>query len=455
MDVRRDERPETGKEIKFLLPKYKKHLLENGAEIYLVRKTDLPIIRINFIINSGSKFDPKSKYGVSNLTAMCIDEGAGEFDALQLSDEFEYLGASFSIHSDSDITIISLQTLSENFNTALKLLSLVIMSPRFKENDFLRERRKVQTRIEQLKDEPDYIANSAFEYFLFGRKNPQAFPVIGIKDSLDQIEIADIINFYEKMFNASNTSIVAVGNFEAEKLISQIENVFQNWKVGEKYLQKSPKNDRNESKIYVLHKKESVQTEIRIGHLSGKRNHKDYFQKQILNLILGGQFSSRLNLNLREKHGYTYGINSRFNYYKDTAYFAVSTSVNTKNTAGAINEILNELNKICEGITETELAFAKSSISRRFPLNFETYSQIASNFVSKIIHDLRDDYFETFLSKVLNVKIEEVNNQATKSINPDSAKIVLCGDEKKIQEQLNSLSLGEVCIVDYDQMYSR
>jgi zinc protease len=247
---------------------------------------------------------------------------------------------------------------------------------------------------------------------------------------------------------------VAVGDFEDEKLISQIENVFQHWKAGDIFSHKSPENNRTERKIYVLHKHESVQTEIRIGHLSSKRNDKDYFQKQILNLILGGQFSSRLNLNLREKHGYTYGINSRFNYLKDDAYFAISTSVNTKNTAGAINEILNELNNIYDGITETELAFAKSSITRRFPLNFETYSQIASNFGNKIIHNLTDDYFETFLSEVSNVKIEEVNKEATKSINPDCTIIVLCGDEKKIQEQLKNINLGEVIIVDYDQMYS-
>ncbi len=454
MEVRRDKRPETGKEIKFLLPKHKKHLLKNGTEIYLVKKHNLPIIRINFIIHSGSKFDPKSKFGVSNLTAMCIDEGAGKFDALQLSDEFEYLGARFSVHSDSDITILSLQTLSENFNIALSLLSSVILSPHFKENDFLRERRKVQTRIEQLKDEPDYIANSAFEYFLFGRKNPYAFPVIGIKNSLNQIEIEDVRKFYERLFNPCNTSIVAVGDFEEEKLISQIENVFQHWKTGEKFSHRSPENNINGRKIYVLHKHESVQTEVRIGHHSSKREDKGYFPKQILNLILGGQFSSRLNLNLREKHGYTYGINSRFNYFKDDAYFAVSTSVNTENTAGAINEILNELNNICDGITEAELAFAKSSISRRFPSNFETYSQIASNFGSKIIHNLKDDYFETFLSEVLNVKIDDVNKEAIKSIKPDSAVIVLCGDEKKIQEQLKNLRFGEVIIVNYDQMHS-
>jgi zinc protease len=454
MEFRRDKRPKTGKEIKFLLPDYRKHLLENGAEIYLVRKNNLPIVRINFILNSGSKFDPDSRYGLSNLTAMCIDEGAGEFDALQLADEFDYLGAHFSIHSDSDIIILSLQTLSENFNAALNLLSSVIISPHFRENDFLREKRKILTRIEQLRDEPDYIANSAFEFFLLGKQNPYAFPVIGTSKALHRTELSDTKEFYKSYFNSNNSSIVAVGDFEDEKLISLIDNTFQNWIEGKSSSIEISGRSKTKSKIYILHKQDSVQTEIRIGHLSEKRNDENYFQKQILNLILGGQFSSRLNLNLREKHGYTYGISSRFNYLKDDAYFYVSTSVKTENTSVAINEILGELRKIREGITDDELNFAKSSITRRFPLNFETYSQIASNFGSKIVHDLPDNYFETFISNILNVNLEEVNTVADGSIMPDSALIVLCGDEKKIKEQIKNISLGEVMVVDYDQMYA-
>ncbi|MBT8383024.1 MAG: hypothetical protein KJO59_11770, partial [Ignavibacteria bacterium] len=140
--------------------------------------------------------------------------------------------------------------------------------------------------------------------------------------------------------------------------------------------------------------------------------------------------------------------------YKDDAYFSVSTSVSTENTAAAVNEILTELNKIRDGITDEELTFAKSSISRRFPLNFETYSQIASNIASKIIHNLPDDYFQKYLTNILNIKIEEVNSAAFKSIIPESALVVLCGDEKKINEQLSSLNLGDVVSVDYEQIYS-
>lgn len=187
MAVNRDRKPIASEQISFSPPEFKRQKLSNGAKIYLIKKTDLPLIRINLLINSGSTFDPKSKYGISNLTSMCIDEGAGEYDALQLADEFEYLGARFGVHSDADLTIFSLQVLTENFDGALDLFSSVILSPHFNENDFLREKRKAQTRIEQFKDEPEYIANAAFEFFLFGNENPYAFPVIGIESSLNDI----------------------------------------------------------------------------------------------------------------------------------------------------------------------------------------------------------------------------------------------------------------------------
>jgi zinc protease len=454
MAINRDRKPIASEQISFSPPKFKRQKLNNGAEIYLIKKTDLPLIRINLLINSGSTFDPKEKYGISNLTSMCIDEGAGEYDALQLADEFEFLGARFGVHSDADLTLLSMQVLTENFDEALNLFSSVILSPHFKENDFLREKRKAQTRIEQFKDEPDYIANTAFEFFLFGNENPYAFPVIGIESSLNDINISDIRKFYGDYFNPVNASIIAAGNFDDENMIAKFEGAFQNWHPSVNSPNKFPSVPYEKSKIYIVHKQDSVQTEIRIGHLTSKRNDKDYFQKQLLNLILGGQFTSRLNLNLREKHGFTYGIHSRFSYYKNAAYFAVSTSVNADNTADALSEIFNELIKIREGVTEDELNFAKSSITKRFPLNFETYSQIASNFGNKVVHNLPDDYFEKFIDNILNMSINDVNTAASESIVSERVITVLVGDEKKISAQFEGKNFGELIKINYDEIFA-
>ncbi|NNG27277.1 MAG: insulinase family protein, partial [Ignavibacteriaceae bacterium] len=201
-----------------------------------------------------------------------------------------------------------------------------------------------------------------------------------------------------------------------------------------------------------VNKKDSVQTEIRCGHLTSKRNSKDYFNKLVFNLVLGGQFTSRINLNLREKHGFTYGAFSRFNYYKAAGFFNVSTSVGIENTANALFEIFSELNEIKHGVNEEELEFAKSSVIRKFPANFESYRQVASNFVGKIIYGLPDDYFATYIQNIKNVKLPEVNDTANKSIFPDSMITVLVGDYDKISEQLETDEYGEVVKLNCQQL---
>jgi len=172
----------------------------------------------------------------------------------------------------------------------------------------------------------------------------------------------------------------------------------------------------------------------------------------MFNLVLGGQFTSRINLNLREKHGYTYGAFSRFNYYKDAGFFYVSTSVGIENTANALNEISSELNEIKNGVNEEELEFVKSSVVRKFPANFESYGQVASNFVGKIIYGLPDDYFETYIQNIKSVKLPEVNEAASKSILPGSLLTVLVGDYKKISEQLKTDKYGEIVKLNYQQL---
>jgi zinc protease len=249
------------------------------------------------------------------------------------------LGAQFSISSDPDITVLSLQVLQENFIPALRLLTSVVTEPHLKESDFQRERRKVLARLEQVKSEPDYIAEVSFEYFLFGSESPYAYPLLGIEPTIQNIQIEFIRNIYQKMFVPGNSLVVVVGNVDLSSLHSELNSVFSNWNAITTIEEPLINLKKSQRKVFIINKKDAVQTEIRTGHLSSKRSEKDYFQKQIMNLVLGGQFSSRLNLNLREKNGYTYGIHSSFNYFKEAGSFEVSTSVDVENTINALREI--------------------------------------------------------------------------------------------------------------------
>ena len=453
MQTDRTVRPIGSEQINFVVPQIQSYKLKNGLKIFFSKKDDLPIIRINFLINSGSKFDPGNFNGLNNLFAMCIDEGAGEYNALQLADKFEMLGAQFSVSADPDIIVISLQVLKGNFSEALKLFASVIITPHLSENDFNREKKKVITRLEQVKVEPDYLADSAFDYFLFGSESPYAYPILGTEVTIKNIQLEHIKNDYKKRFQPSNSSMIVVGNIDWETLHSELIQVFDNWNGGLDIKELDFGTNKSQENVVIVNKPESFQTEIRIGCLSTKRNQTDFFQKQLLNLILGGQFSSRLNLNLREKHGYTYGIHSRFNYLQEAGYFVVATSVDLEKTSAALKEIFYELNHIRKGITPDELNFARSSMLKRFPSNFETYRQIAGNISSKIIHYLPDDYFESYVDNLSSVSLDSVNQMASNSISSNELVTILVGDSNLLLKQLSGTDFGQIKNLEFQEIF--
>ncbi|GMR25338.1 MAG: hypothetical protein BMS9Abin39_0629 [Ignavibacteria bacterium] len=448
MKIDRSKKPSISSKLIFKMPSYDKFVLKNNLDVYFIKKDALPIIKINIVIYAGSKFEQPGKKGISNLLAMCIDEGAGEFDSLQLSEQFDLLGVQFSVNSNNDTIQLTLQTLKENFGKALELIGKILISPHFDEKDFKREKRKILTSLKQLKDDPDYLASTSFKSLLFGKRNPYSFPFLGLEKDINNITNEEVVSYYRNYIFPNNSFIVIVGDISNKELNGGLDKYISCWKTGNFDVQFKSSDKSDEKVVYIVDKKDSVQTEIRTGHHTAKRNSKDYFPKHLLNTILGGQFSSRINLNLREKRGYTYGAGSSYNYYKDSAYFSVSTSVGIENSANALNEIIKELNKIRDGVTEEELKFAKSSIVRKFPLNFETNSQVASNFIGKVIYDLPNDHFDSYINNINSVSIEDVNKAAQDSIFPELATTVLVGDKEKLIPQLKGKDFGKVEVVN-------
>jgi zinc protease len=327
----------------------------------------------------------------------------------------------------------------------LSLLAAIITNPRLLKEDYEREQRKVLTRILQMKDDPDEMANTAFDYLLFGKENPYAYPILGYEENVRQISNEDIRLFYENYFTPNKSALIAVGDITRPELEEKINYYFQNWKAKDvKQIPVNIQEDQSLQKTYFINRENSVQTEIRIGHVSSKRIDNDFFPKMILNAVLGGQFSSRINLNLREKKGYSYGASSSFYYYKDCAYFIVSTSVGAENTSDAVKELFNELNGIRNGVKQEEIEFAKSSIIRKFPSNFETNSQIASAMSRIFIHQLPDNHFQTYVEKLRRVSIEQVNQASLENIFPDQLITVLVGDKDKLAAQFAPENLLEV-----------
>ncbi len=449
----RSKKPPEQKEISFNLPSLSKFTLSNGIDVYLVNKTDLPIVRINFLLYSGSRIDPEKLNGLANLTAMCIDEGAGGLSAIELADELEMLGTHISTNTDDDVTQLSMQALIGNFKPALKLFSKVVTSPNLSETEFEKQKRKLVTTLLQLKDDPDYIADTSFQHIIFGKSHPYGKPTLGVKESVDKITISDLKSFYKYNFSPGNSTIIVSGSIGKKELKLYLEDELGSWNSQSQNILFEGTEIKSINKIIIINKPGSVQTEIRVGYVTGKRNRENYFQRLLLNTILGGQFSSRINLNLREKHGYTYGAHSRVSYFRHSGFFQVSTSVGIENSVNALNEILKELNEIRNGVKQTEVDFAKDAITKRFPLGFETYGQISQNIKTLLLHNLEYSFFSEYVQLINNVDIRDINNEAIQSIKPDEMAIVLVGDKDKIGlvglEKFNR----EIQVLEFDDLF--
>ena len=449
MKLDRSKKPSPSIELSFVLPEVENFKLNNALDVIFVKRDNLPILRLNLVINSGSKTDPIHKKGLANLFTLMIDEGADEYNGLELMDEFDMLGTNFELSCNNDAIYMGLRTLSENADRSIELFSKVVTKPHFDDNSFAREKRKILTRLIQLKDDPEEIASSVFEYIVLGKEDPYSFPIIGYEDDINNISIEDIKNVYNSLFVPNNSAMIAVGDISKDELSEKLNYYLRNWKPkvleGEKYNSRIKETPG----IFLIHKEDSVQSEIRIGHTSKKRDKHDYFSRTLLNTILGGQFSSRINLNLREDKGYTYGAFSRFNYFKECAFFYASTSVGIENTGNAVKEIIKELDFIKEGVTEKELEFAQLSTIGKYPSNFETNRQIAHNLTTKYLYDLPDDYFHTYLDRIRDVTIELVNKSAIDHIHTDRLVILVVGDKEKLIPQLREITSDKITELDY------
>ncbi len=449
MKTNRTNPPKQDGTIEFHLPKFNKFTLNNGMKVLFVQKSSLPIIQLNMIVNGGSKYDSKNKSGLAHLTSLLIDEGAGEYDSLQLDNEFESIGSIFNIGTGNDNIGLTLLSLTENFERSLELLSLVYQSPNFTNDSFIREQKKLTSKILQYNDDPSHIATSNFDKIIFDNtyyKNP----TIGNISDVTSITNNNVIEFYKNYFTPNNTELVIVGSIELAELELLLNKYFIKASTNKLENKSGIVPFKQKSKFYFIHKDNAAQSEIRIGHISDKRNETDYFAKTIANSILGGQFSSRLNLNLREDKGFTYGITSGFSYYSDAGNFEIATSVNGKDTGAAIKEIEKEIAGIKAEITSSEIEFTKSYLIKRFPAMFETNSQIAHHLSSMLKHKLSENYFDTYIERITTCTKEEIETVAKEKIKPDELLFLVVGDKNIVLPQLKEITDLEIVELDVD-----
>jgi len=438
------------------LPPVQRQKLSNGLSVWIVEQHEVPIVQVNLIVRAGSSADPQGKYGVAAMTAGMLDEGAGTRSALELADAIEFLGAELSTTSSFDYSAVRMSVPVARLDDALALIADVAIRPTFPAAELERLRKERLTAILQARDDPAAIVQIAVPRLVFGTEHRYGTSAGGTAVELKAMTLDDLRTFHRGYYRPENSTLIVTGDIAPAALMPQLERVFGNWKgQGDAMAVPNIADARQLAKrqIYLIDKPGAAQSQIRIGWVGVRRSTPDYPTLEVLNTILGGAFTSRLNQNLREQHGYTYGASSRFDTRLSAGLFYAAAGVQTDKTSEALREFFNELTGILKPIPAEELEKAKNYVALGFPSEFETTSELARKLEEQVVYNLPDEYFPSFVRAVTQVPGAEVQKASARYIQPDKFAVVIVGDRKAIEPGIRALNLGPIETLTVEQVF--
>ena len=446
--VDRSRLPAVGPDPTFRLPTIARHKLDNGLDVRTVEHHSVPIITLVVQVDGGTGADPADREGLAAITADMVDEGTGSLSALDVSDALARIGGEYDVDVGPDATVFMVTTLTRFAKRGASLLGDLLIRPSLRNHDFDRVRQLRLDRLRQLKDLPPAVAERAFLRLLYGT-HPYGHLALGSDEALRAMRVDDTGRFHTATFQPHRATVVVAGALTHDEMIGLVEDSFGGW-TGAKDNGNPPtvaaaiEPTARPPRLAVVPREGAAQSELRIGHLSARRNTPDYSALLVMNAVLGGQFVSRINLKLREEKGYTYGARTGFDWHRGLAPFSMQASVHTAATADAIRDSLHELEAIrgARPVTENELALAKASLTRGYPRNFETAQQVARGVAQLALYDLPDSYFEDFVPRTNAVTADDVTRVATQYLHPAKVTTLIVGDHAHIEESLRALDLG-------------
>ena len=426
-------------------PTVQRLTLKNGLPVLLVEKHSVPLVQINLQIKAGSVYDPDGFTGLARMTADMLDEGAGGRDALELADAIDYLGANLSARAGRHTAVIALNTPLSKLDEALPLLADVALKPAFAADELGRKRKERLTALIQQRDTPRTVAVLELDQVLYGPKHPYGRPSGGDAEGLQSMQVRDLKKFYRTWYRPNNATLIVVGVVTAAEIMPKLEKLFGKWR--KKRIRTATWQEAAQVSgrtIYLVDKPDAAQSEIRIGRIGVPRSTSDYYTLEVLNTILGGAFTSRLNQNLREEHGYSYGARSSFSMGPQAGPFVASAAVQTDVTDKALTEFMNELSGILELVPSDELEKSKNYVALTFPQAFQTVSRIAGQLQELALNNLPDDTFDRYTGGIYGVTAEAVAQAAAKYLDPENLAIVVVGDRSKVEAGIEALGLGKL-----------
>ena len=451
----RSRPPQSGPPPALKLPAIQKRALSNGLPVWIVEHHDVPVIHVNLVVLSGTGDDPAGKYGIANLTASMLTEGAGSRSALEVADAVDFLGADLVTNSGSDGSAVRLFVPVARLADALPIMADVALRPTFPQAELDRQKAQRLTNVIQARDDPPSINQLTFARVLYGTTHRYGTALAGSAQTIQAFTVDDVRAFYRSVYQPSNAAIIVVGDVTPDRAVPMLETNFGKWQgaAAPQHVAMTTPAVPAARQVYIVDKPGAPQSQVRIGWVGVARSTPDYFPITVMNTVLGGAFSSRLNLNLREKHGYTYGAQSQFDMRLGAGPFVAAAGIQTDKTADALKEFFNELNGILQPVPADELTRAKHYVSLRYPLGFETTGDIATRLEQALVYRLPDDYFSTYVQQIEAVSAAEVQRVAQKYILPGRFAVVIAGDRAAIEPGIRALNLGPIKIMTVDDVF--
>jgi zinc protease len=432
------------------LPAVQTATLPNGLELAVLEMHKVPVVDVQLVLDAGAARDPADLPGLATFTATMLQQGAGRRAALDIADETAFLGARLSTAASYDAATVSLHVPKERLVPALELLADVVLRPTFPDSEVQRQRELRRAQILQLADNPVAMAGIAFPAVVYGPGHPYGRPLNGTTASTEALTRDRVAAFYHALARPNAARLLIVGDVTLAEARGLVAARFGAWERGAvPGASGAPAPAPAARSVYLVDKPGAAQSVIRIGHVGVPRTTPDYFALQVLNTILGGAFTSRLNQNLRETHGYTYGAFSQFSALRLAGPFVASASVVTAKTDSSLIEFLKELRRIRdEVVPEAELAKAKAYITLGLPGDFETTGGAAQRFRELITYGLPLDYFNHYAERINAVTGADVQRVARQYIDPDHLDIVVVGDRGQIEAGIKALGEGPIVYRD-------
>jgi zinc protease len=444
--VDRTNPPEPGPIRPFHLPPTWSHVLDNGLRLRAVPRTSVPLVSGCLVLEAGEATLDDGRSGLAVLTGDALQGGTEHRSGVELAEDLERLGTSLRVSTGWDATTVAFTCMAERLDDVLSLLTEVVRTPAFPEDEVARVRRQRLAAIRQRGMDPGDLADDEVDREIFPPGHPYGRPLAGSVETVSEVTREGVQEFARERYRPGLGGFVLVGDLSWDRIRDAGQTHLGEWE-GEAPASGALREPAfpESIRVVLVHRAGSVQSEIRIGHPGPPRGIVDEEALRVANMILGGAFTSRLNLNLREEHGFTYGVRSSVIQRRRGGQFTIGTAVGTEVTGPALDEAMKEFRRFRKGgPTEDEVEQSRDYLAGIFPLRMETTAQLAARMAELIIFDLPDDHHQTWRERVRAVTRDQVEEAVARYLRPEQACVVVVGDVDRIREPVEALGLGPV-----------